>query len=54
MDKKKRMLTGILRLFYMFFRSRDFTQMDGMRAIGGRDHYRETRTHSAELSPNSV
>ena len=39
---------------YMFFRIRDFTQTDGMRTIGGRDHYRETRTHSAELSPNFV
>ena len=41
-------------LRYMFFRSHDFTQTDGMHTIGGRDHYRETRTHSAELSPNFV
>ena len=39
---------------YMFFRIRNFTQTDGIRAIVGSDHYRETRTHSAELSPNSV
>ena len=31
-----------------------FHKTDGMCAIGGRDHYRETRTHSAELSPNSI
>ena len=40
--------------FYGYFRSRDFTHTGGMRAIGGRNHYRETRTHSAEFSPNSV
>ena len=38
----------------MFFRIRDFTQTDGVHTIGGRDRYRETRTHSAEFSPNSV
>ena len=39
---------------YMFFRICDFAQTDGMRANGGRDYYRETLTHSAELSPNFV
>ena len=39
---------------YMFFCRRNFTQIDGMRTIGGRDHFRETRTHSAELSSNFV
>ena len=38
----------------MFFRSPNFTHTDSMRTIGGRDYYRETRTHSAELSPNFV
>ena len=39
---------------HMFFRSPNFTHTDSMRTIGGRDYYRETRTHSAELSPNFV
>ena len=38
----------------MFFRIRDFTQTDGIHTIGDRKHYRETRTHFAELSPNYV